>query len=77
MRSVAGVGAVILTGSKHHPTRQLYAMLAEAVRNARWRLPAAGRLTALNGMSTVITKDPIMRRTIDRVVFDVPARLPT
>jgi hypothetical protein len=26
-------------------------------------------------MSTVITKDPIMRRTIDRVVFDVPRKI--
>lgn len=26
-------------------------------------------------MSTVITKDPVMRRTIDRVVFDVPRKI--
>jgi hypothetical protein len=44
--------------------------------SSSWSNPLGhGRLTALNGMSTVITKDPIMRRTIDRVVFDMPRKI--
>lgn len=44
--------------------------------SSSWSNPLAhGRLTALNGMSAVITKYPIMRRTIDRVVFDVRRKI--